>query len=208
MLSSIRSPTQNELLMQKLKDFYAVDANMQQFLQIINNESRISLRLIDWFVTNYAKEYFTVYKIPAKNRCSTVINGEEGMERFKVFNNYKLELKAYNKSRFDPFCRRERITFPINQHTGIETTIGQLNFFKWAIENGVLSYIDTNFDEIETDMNNRNSLSKRKSQKNTGNITNTCGDTTDVKTRKKREELSISACKSIKKEVVSIVVKF
>jgi hypothetical protein len=149
-----------------------------------------------------------VYKIPAKNRCSTVINGEEGMERFKVFNNYKLELKAYNKSRFDPFCRRERITFPINLHTGIETTIGQLNFFKWAIENGVLDYIETNFDEIETDMNNRNSLSKRRSQKNTGNTVNTCGETTDVKTRKKREELSISACKSIKKEVVSIVVKF
>ena len=81
--------------------------------------------------------------------------------------------------------------------TFIETTIGQLNFFKWALENCVVKYIDENYDTIEKDMNNRNSTSKRKE---------TIVD--NSKTRKKREELSISATKSIKKEKVEIVVQF
>ena len=192
-----RSPTQNELLLSNLMEFYT-EENLQKLIAVVNGQSRISLRIIDWFVTNYAKKNFTVYSIPAKTRCSTVINGEDNMERFKVFNSYKLELKAYNKSRFDPFCRRDRITIPVSGTTGMVTTIGQLNFFKWAIENHVLTYIDENFDVIEADMNSRNSISKKKSQP----------ASRKVSTRKKREELSVSACKSIKKEVVSIVVKF
>ena len=61
----------------------------------------------------------------------------------------------------------------------------------------VIDYIDEHYDEIEKDMNNRNSTSKRQNS-----------ITDNSKTRKKREELSISATKSIKKEEVEIVVKF
>jgi phage antirepressor YoqD-like protein len=105
-------------------------------------------------------------------------------------------LKAYSKRRFDPFCRWDRISIPYKKDTCIETTIGQLNFFKWALENKVVDYIEENYEMIEKDMNNRNSTSKRK-------------ETIDnSKTRKKREELSISATKSIKKEEVEIVVQF
>jgi hypothetical protein len=81
---------------------------------------------------------------------------------------------------------------------GIETTIGQLNFFKWALENNIIEYIEKNYAKIETDMNTRNSTSRRK--------------TIEIKetstTRKKREELSISATKSIKKEMVEISLSF
>ena len=206
-LSSSRTPTQNELLLTNLMDFYSDKENMNKMVGVVNGESKTSLRIIDWFVTNFAKKYFTVYTIPAKTRCSTVINGEENKERFKVFNSYKLELKAYNKSRFDPFCRRDRITIPYNdaRTTGLVTTIGQLNFFKWAIENQIVDYICENYDTIEIDMNQRNSSSlKRISGKpeQPGQMFH------DNKTRKKREELSISACKCIKKEMVNIVVKF
>jgi hypothetical protein len=103
-----------------------------------------------------------------------------------------------SKVRFDPFCRWERISIPYKNGTCIETTIGQLNFFKWALENKVIDYIESNYDAIENDMNNRNSTSKRKEAGN--------GD--NAKTRKKREELSISAVKSVKKEEVEIVVQF
>ena len=117
-------------------------------------------------------------------------------KRFKVYVDYKLKLKAYSKRRFDPFCRWDRISIPYKNNTSIETTIGQLNFFKWAIENKVIEYIEQNYSDIETDMNCRNSTSRRK-------------DTVDnSKTRKKREELSISATKSIKKEKVEIIVQF
>lgn len=197
-MTSRCSQTQNELLLTNLLEFYKKEDHMERLMKIINGESAVSLRIIDWFVTNFAKKNFTVYSIPAKNRCSTVINGEENMERFKVFHHYKLELKAYSKVRFDPFSRRERITIPYTDDTCLQTTIGQLNFFKWAIENQVLEYIENNYDEIEADMNSRNSISKKNGEESE----------LDNKTRKKREELSVSACKTIKKESVKIVVKF
>lgn len=175
--------TQNDLLLNKLMDFYKNESHMANMLKIITGESKISLRIVDWFATNYAKENFTLYNIDNK--------------RFKVYVDYKLKLKAYSKRRFDPFCRWERISIPYKNGTCIETTIGQLNFFKWTLENDVIKYIENNYDAIEKDMNSRNSTSKRKEL----NIDNN-------KTRKKREELSISATKSIKTETIEIVVRF
>jgi hypothetical protein len=106
-------------------------------------------------------------------------------------------LRAYSKKRFDPFCRWDRISIPYKDNARIQTTIGQLNFFKWALENKIVDYIEEYYEDIEKDMNARNSSSKKNKQ-----------EATDSKTRKKREELSISATKSIKKETVEIVVKF
>jgi len=187
--------TQNELLLKNLLDFYQDRDNLHKMMRIINGESNISLRIVDWFVTNYAKKYYTVYSLPTPDGLDEI--------RFKVYNDYKLKLKAYSKKRFDPFCRWDRIQIPYDDEKYMETTIGQLNFFKWAIENAIVDYIRENYETIEEDMNHRNSSSLKR--KNAGN-----NDTVrhDNKTRKKREELSISACKCIKKEMVSIVVKF
>jgi hypothetical protein len=165
-------------------------------LKIITGESKISLRIVDWFATNYSKKNFTLYNLE---------DAFGNMHRFKVYVDYKLKLKAYSKRRFDPFCRWERISIPYKNGQFIETTIGQLNFFKWTLENGVIRYIEENFDAIEKDMNNRNSTSKRK-ECNT--LDSSMSGSTSSKTRKKREELSVSATKSIKKEKVEIVVNF
>jgi hypothetical protein len=188
--------TQNHLLLQNLLKYYSNKEYLQQMTRIINGESKISLRSIDWFVTNYAKKYFTVYDL-----TSCDINGNTEIVRFKVYDEYKRKLKGYSKRRFDPFCRWERISIPYDDENNMETTIGQLNFFKWAIDHHVLDYIHTHFDNIEKDMNQRNSTSKRKPS-SSNNIES------DGKTRKKREELSVSACKCFKKENVEIVVKF
>jgi hypothetical protein len=169
-------------------DFYKNENHLSRMLKIITGESKTSLRIVDWFATNYAKKNYTLYPITEPN--GNII-------RFKVYFDYKLKLKAYSKKRFDPFCRWDRISIPYKNGTSIETTIGQLNFFKWAIENNVIDFIEENYDTIEKDMNNRNSTSKRKES-----------ITDNSKTRKKREELSISATKSIKKEEVEIVVQF
>ena len=224
--------------MQNLMEFYHEPEHMTKLLSIIHGNignktsppsaiSSISLRIIDWFVTNYAKKHYTVYEI----------SGNAYMSRFKVYNDYKLKLKAYSKRRFDPFCRWERIQIPYHlgeeegedrENSGfLETTIGQLNFFKWAIEHRILEYIQSNYAEIEQDMNLRNTTSKHRNTTETSTDSNTsasssvdegAGDSnitttnintnTNSKTRKKREELSISACKCIKKETVRILVKF
>ena len=177
--------TQNELLLKNLLTFYN-DDNLEKMLKIINGESKISLRIVDWFTTNYAKKNYTVYD---------TIDKFENNVRFKVYNDYKLKLKAYSKKRFDPFCRWERIAVPYKDKS-IQTTIGQLNFFRWAIENKVIEYIENNYNLIEIDMNTRNSTAKKIDRSN------------DKKTRKRREELSFLASKSIKKEDVEIVIKF
>jgi len=189
--------TQNDLLMKNLTEFYNNHENLHKMMRIINGESKISLRIVDWFVTNYAKKYYTIYELP-------VYKGSQETMRFKVYNDYKLKLKAYSKRRFDPFCRWERISIPYDNEKLMETTIGQLNFFKWAIENNIIDFIETNYQIIENDMNHRNSNSKKKqSPENLATVEND-----NSKTRKKREELSISACKCIKKEDVKIIVKF
>jgi hypothetical protein len=183
--------------MKNLMEFYQNKANIDKMMAIINGESNISLRIVDWFVTNYAKKNYTVYNI--------------NDNRFKVYNDYKLKLKAYAKRRFDPFCRWERITVPYNEEKFMETTIGQLNFFKWAIENKIVDYIETNYAAIEQDMNARNSTSKTRSTIDSVSSVDSkdSSDSQDnTKTRKRREELSVSACKCIKKETVNIIVKF
>jgi len=187
MIKPVNYITQNNLLLTNLIEFYKNESALNRMLNIITGENKISLRIVDWFATNYAKKYYTIYSIN---------NAGEPPKRFKVYVDYKLKLKAYSKRRFDPFCRWDRISIPYKNNTSIETTIGQLNFFKWAIENKVIEFIEQNYDEIETDMNCRNSTSRRKELVD------------NSKTRKKREELSISATKSIKKEKVEIIVQF
>ena len=181
---------------------YNPENNFDKMLKIITGDSKISLRIIDWFTTNYAKKNFTIY----------MLNGQ----RFKVYDDYKLKLKAYSKKRFDPFCRYQKISIPYREGKFIETTIGQLNFFKWSIENKIVDYIEEHYDIIEKDMNSRNSASKRKEMMNREiadqnqqtNIQQVINTNIACKTRKKREELSVSATKSIKKEKIEIVVQF
>ena len=195
-MSSNNYTSQNDLLLNNLMEFYKNNDNLDKMLKIITGESKISLRIVDWFATNYAKKYYTLY-------CFEDIHGIT--RRFKVYVDYKLKLKAYSKRRFDPFCRWERISIPYKNGTFIETTIGQLNFFKWTLENKVINYIEDNYETIEKDMNTRNSTSKRKELSIDNNSSS---NNSNTKTRKKREELSISATKSIKKEKVEIVVNF
>ena len=228
--NALNYTSQNDLLLNNLLVFYKNNNNMERMLKIITGESKISLRIVDWFSTNYAKKHFTTYDICNDVNATNSTNGSDSIstssssfKRFKVYVDYKLKLKAYSKKRFDPFCRWDRISIPYDDAKGtfIETTIGQLNFFKWALENKVVDYIEENYDEIEKDMNSYNSTSKRKNSNNdsvssssgsaSGSLSSVSSNSSvgsNAKTRKKREELSVSAAKSIKKEKVEIVVQF
>ena len=148
--------TQNNLLLKNLLKFYEKGNNLDTMLKIINGHSNISLRIIDWFATNYAKKYYTVYTI------------QNTLRRFKVYVDYKLKLKAYSKKRFDPFCRWDRISVPYKEDKDIETTIGQLNFFKWAISNNIIECVEKHHSVIIESMNKSNKEEKiRKKKKKT-----------------------------------------
>lgn len=189
--------TQNDLLLSKLKEFYREEEHLTKMLEIINGTSKISLRIIDWFVTNYAKKHYTVIEpvMVSSSLFST-------KQRIKVYDEYKLKLKAYSKVRFDPFCRWERISIPLTETSYIQTTIGQLNFFKWALENHIVKYVEDNIAAIEHDMNSRNNNSRSRENKKDNLFV--LGN----KTRKKREELSTAAAKTVKREQIEVVVTF
>ena len=123
----VNIPYKKDVLMEKLNIFYKNEINLNSIMPIVDGSSKISLRIIDWFVTNYSK----------KN--NTRINSDNS--QFIVYINYKSQLKAYTKKQFDPFCRRERIRFFYQKNKYLITTVGQLNFFRWAIQNNVISYI-------------------------------------------------------------------
>jgi len=111
--------SKQDLLMKSLTNFFKIDKNINIILPIINGKSNISLRILDWFVTNYAKKNNIVYD---------VLNNKNELNKFIVHLDYKAQLKAYSKKQFDPFCRRERLTFIDQYNNEITTTAGQLNF--------------------------------------------------------------------------------
>jgi len=177
--------SKKDLLMQSLINFFTNRFNLDQVIPIITGKSKISLRILDWFVTNYSKKNNIHYQISINNKT----------KNFIVYLDYKSQLKAYSKKNFDPFCRRERISFIDHDSNELVTTVGQLNFFRWAIENNILIFIKENYDVIENDMNNslRNLYKKKDGEE---------------KNRRKRTELSISATKTVNKHNVSIIVQF
>tara|TARA_Y100000022_G_C13200101_1_gene352283 strand:+ start:135 stop:746 length:612 start_codon:yes stop_codon:yes gene_type:complete len=180
----------NDLLMVSLTKYFSDPVNFDILLPIVNGNSDISLRIIDWFVTNYSKKNNTSYTIKDTSRGI--------FQQFIVYLNYKLQLKAYSKKQFDPFCRRERIAFYYINKNGenkcIHTTVGQLNFFRWAIGYKIIDYIQKNIKTIENDMNTIQK-SVYSTEKKSGS-------------RRKRKELSKSATKTINKHNVKIVLEF
>ena len=178
------------LLLESLIKYYSQNINVLN--SIITQKNTLSLRILDWLVTNYSKKYNVVYKIKKNN---TEIN-------FNIYLDYKNQLKAYSKKYFDPFCRRERIIINTKdlswklednkdkkniQNYELITTVGQLNFFKWFIENNVLNYAIENIEYIDKDMIETLNKSKLNS---------------------KRKELSKNASKSICSFDIKTTVKF
>lgn len=108
-------------LLASLTKFFDEPENKQKLHAILGDKgSGPSLRRIEWFVTNYSKNNHVSYTAP---------NGK----MFTVHVAYKSSLDGYSKKLFDPFCRTERIEFQ-----GLSTTVGQLNFLKWALVNGII----------------------------------------------------------------------
>jgi len=179
-----------DFIVRWLQEFYNQPGRLAEILPILTGTSPVSLRLIDWFVTNYSKKFNVSYPLLDETAGTT--------RQFMVHFHYKRELKAYSKRLFDPFCRRERISFQIRGKAPIdETTVGQLNFFRWAIEMGVIRYILEHVADIEKDMNV--SFKEHYSKE---------PETKTPTGRRKRKEMSHSAMKAVNHLDVPVTVSF
>lgn len=170
--------------------------NMTKMIDIINGNSSISLRVLDWFVTKYSKK---------RVDCGQTKESEV----FDIRISYKSQLKAYKKRYFDPFRRRKKFIYYFNEknnkteETCVETTIGQLNFFKWAISNDIINYVETNIGQITKAMNlsNKEDKNRRKSDEKNEKI---------KKASKidKTKNIKVNAVKTTKETEVEIVLTF
>ena len=183
----LKKPEMQDITLINLYVYYLTNNNINKLLPIITSNSNISIRVLDWFVTNYSKKYNILYKL----------NNDDN-NFFNVYLQYKCQLKSYKKKLFDPFCRKKRIFFYYDNNKCIITTIGQLNFFKWAIENDILNYVSKNLELINIDMINSNKYHQSKSESSSDSD----------KIRKKRRELSNSANKTINIQNYNIVLTF
>lgn len=157
--------SKQDMLMASLTKFFKSDKEkLGKMIPILTQQSKISLRIFDYCVTNYARRKNISYFI------KEVKNGAERSRYFNVYLNYKSQLKAYSKHQFDPFCRKWRPIKGKKLYCGIkfyyeitkdddkvkkkfiETTVAQLNFFRWALQNKVYDYLVENFNDIAHDM--------------------------------------------------------
>ncbi|CAK0773750.1 conserved hypothetical protein [Gammaproteobacteria bacterium] len=177
------------VLKDKLIAFYKSKKNYTEFINIVDKKANYSLRIIEWFVSNYSKKYNIVYKI--------------GNKDFNVYLSYKDQLKSYKKKQFDPFKRYDKFNFNIHDAT-IVTTIGQLNFFKWAISNNILDYVSKYLDKIKEDMN----INIRHQIVNVPQPKLKQVENTKVAPRKKRQSLSACATRTTVKRYTKVVITF
>ena len=205
-----------ELIINSLQRFYATCPALAKVMPYLVGEATISLRIIDWFVTKYSRKNFTSYEL----------NGQ----RFVVYKSYKGQLDAYNKQYFDTNCRRERIQFSIEGYPPFVTTIGKLNFFRWALETNLLDYIEANQEALKAGYNQylkETTLTQKKlrqeasstqssttstvstvSQDSVGSTTTvvTTGASTDSgKTRRRRTKQAVSSLKQLQINTTNFV---
>lgn len=124
--------SKSDILLTSINEFYANEKNKATLMNILHKKSGISLRNLEWFITNYAKKHHTSYK-----------TGDGKV--FSVHCAYKSSLLGYSKKLFDPFCRAAKITYTIpGTSEEIHTTVAQLNFIKWCIKNDIISFMAEN----------------------------------------------------------------
>lgn len=136
-LSPVESKT--TVLLESLRKFYAKDCNLRVLTDVLRQRTKVSLRIIDWLCTNYAKKYNT----------HIILSDTKAIN---LYLQYKSGLRAYSKKSFDPFQGRDRVEIVDADGAAMPTTIGQLNFFRFAIQNGVIDYAIKHAVDIEKDM--------------------------------------------------------
>lgn len=117
------------ILLTSIDTFYNNSENRATLLEILNKTGGISLRNLEWFITNYSKKNNLSYK---------TTDGKI----FSVHCAYKSSLDGYSKKLFDPFCRSSKISYTVpGTSNEIHTTVAQLNFIRWCIKNNIIGYI-------------------------------------------------------------------
>lgn len=130
--------SRSDTLLDSINQFYEDPKNSQYLTDILDKKSTVSLRNLEWFITNYSKKKSLSYKT------------SDG-KTFTVHCAYKSSLDGYSKKLFDPFCRTDKFEYALPNSptkTTVTTTVAQLNFIRWCIKNNVIDYIVKNKSDL------------------------------------------------------------
>ena len=169
-------------VLRELIRFYTVE-KLEIIKPLINQEHDISLRLIDWTLTNYGKKKCVKYPLP---------NGKI----VDVHESYKNYMSSYSRNTlFDLFRRGKclKVIYGHNHEHYIISSVKQLNSFRCVLEINLLDYIRANKDKIEED----HRMALRRS-----------ADNKKCNSRKKRQELSSSIYKKCLKHTYKVTITF
>lgn len=152
-------------IMAKVEAFFSKPEHMGKLLPFLHGTSKISLRMVEWFVFVYCMKQTVDWFI--------------GEDYFNVYLDYQAEMGDNKKQRFDPMGRKWRKetrklkngeTTVVNVYHGINfyytdndfvvTSVAQLNFFRWFIGKGILDYMLEHYDKLCVAMNKYNKDSK------------------------------------------------
>jgi hypothetical protein len=135
---------------------------IQKMIDIIINNNIISLRLLNWFAMKYS----------ATMKALEVKKEDGNIELFDVKISYKARLNTHSKKYFDPFRRGKRFDYYYNKNNKdeyIETTLCQLNFFRWLMLHNLIEFVEKNFNTLKQKMGvyekNKKILKKEKKNK-------------------------------------------
>ena len=138
-----------QAIMRSMADFFDKKRLQEVLIPLITQESPVSLRVLDFLVTSYAKTRLLAIRAES--------------EVVFVHEQYKQRLLQHRRRNFDPFRRMQRtvgtevarycVWFLDDSGQRVESTVGQLNFVAWALSSGVLSYAEGNLPAIVQAMN-------------------------------------------------------
>jgi len=148
----------DEVLLDSVLGWYNEDSHrVDNFLAIVKRKNGMSLRVIDWLVTNFSK-------------TNSVILETDGIPR-DLNRDYQKNLSAYNKRNMDPFARRNKISIIVYGKETRSSTVGQLNFFRWFLKNDIIGFLQKNKSIVENHMKDAESRMKGKHRRaNKSNI--------------------------------------
>jgi hypothetical protein len=147
-------PARHSHRLGEISAFYTDELVLSLLVPVIDQTYDVSLRALDWAVVNWSKKHRIVCKVDTGAGHLDVVN---------IFSVYKDVLRRWRRRMFDPFRRRERVYF---RHPVLDevyaTTVGQLNFLRWAKIYGVIDQARSHLEQIEKDMVQTLSESKKR----------------------------------------------
>lgn len=123
-----------------LDKFFTEEHLKDIIIPILSHKRPIRMRTLEYLVTTYAPIHNVQYR-----------RDERDLTPWNLYESYRRELKFGNKKKVDMYKRGAK--FPFRKgNSEITTSVSQLGFFRWAIQNKVIDWAMAHSEAIKKEM--------------------------------------------------------